>query len=54
MFQDEARFGRINDPRRCWAPRGVRPQVCARIVREYTYVFAAVSPHDGTLDTALK
>ena len=51
MFQDEARFGRINDPRRCWAPRGVRPQVCARIVREYTYVFAAVSPHDGTLDT---
>ena len=19
MFQDEARFGRINDPRRCWA-----------------------------------
>ena len=51
MFQDEARFGRINDPRRCWAPRGVRPQVCARIVREYTYAFAALSPHDGTLDT---
>ena len=51
MFQDEARFGRINDPRRCWAPRGLRPQVCARIVREYTYVFAALSPHDGTLDT---
>ena len=51
MFQDEARFGRINDPRRCWAPPGVRPQVGARIVREYTYVFAAVSPHDGTLDT---
>jgi transposase len=51
MFQDEARFGRINDPRRCWAPRGLRPQVCTRIVREYTYVFAAASPHDGTLDT---
>jgi len=51
MFQDEARFGRINDPRRCWAPRGVRPQVGARIVREYTYAFAALSPHDGTLDT---
>ena len=50
-FQDEARFGRINDPRRGWAPRGLRPQVCARIVREYTYVFAAVSPHDGALDT---
>jgi transposase len=53
MFQDEARFGRINDPRRCWAPHGVRPQVCARIVREYTYVFAALSPHDGTLDTLI-
>ena len=51
MFQDEARCGRINDPRRCWAPRGARPQVGARIVREYTYAFAALSPHDGTLDT---
>lgn len=51
MFQDEARFGRIHVPRRCWAPRGIRPQVCSQIVREYTYVFAAVSPHDGTLDT---
>jgi transposase len=51
MFQDEARFGRINDPRRCWAPCGVRPQVAARIVREYTYAFAALSPHDGVLDT---
>jgi len=51
MFQDEARFGRINDPRRCWAPRGLRPQVCARIGREYPYVFTALSPHDGTLDT---
>jgi transposase len=53
MFQDEARFGRINDPRRCWAPCGVRPLVGARIVREYTYAFAALSPHDGTLDTLI-
>lgn len=51
MFQDEARFGRINDPRRCWAPKGVRPEVGMQIVREYTYAFAAVSPHDGTLDS---
>ena len=49
MFQDEARFGRINDPRRCWAPQGVRPEVGRQIVREYTYAFGAVSPHDGTL-----
>jgi transposase len=51
MFEDEARFGRINDPRRCWAPRGLRPVVPRRIVREYTYAFAAVSPHDGVLDS---
>lgn len=51
MFEDEARFGRINDPRRCWAPAGIRPIVGRRIVREYTYAFAAVSPHDGVLDS---
>lgn len=51
MFQDEARFGRLSDPRRCWAPRGIRPQVSAQLVREFTYAFAAVSPHDGGLDT---
>ena len=51
MFQDEARFGRINDPRRCGAPAGMRPQVRTQIVREYSYAFAAVSPHDGVLDT---
>src|SRR3974390_2621108 len=51
MFQDEARCGRINDPRRCWAPQGVRPEVGRQIVREYTDAFGAVSPHDGTLDS---
>jgi DDE superfamily endonuclease len=51
MFEDEARFGRISEPRRCWAPAGVRPEVSAQIVREYEYAFAAVSPHDGVLDT---
>ena len=53
MFQDEGRFGRINDPRRCWAPPGVRPQVGAQLVREYSYAFAAVSPQDGTLDSLI-
>ena len=51
MFQDEARLGRINDPRRCWAPQGVRPEVGRQIVREYTDAFGAVSPQDGTLDS---
>lgn len=49
MFQDEGRFGRISDLRRCWAPPGFRPDVPAQVVREYAYVFAAASPHDGTM-----
>jgi DDE superfamily endonuclease len=51
MFEDEARFGRISDPYRCWAPPGVRPEVAVQVVREYEYVYGAVSPHDGVLDT---
>ena len=53
MFQDEGRFGRINDPRRCWAPSGVRPVIRTQIVREYLYGFAAVSPGDGQLTSAV-
>jgi hypothetical protein len=51
MFEDEARFGRISDPRRCGAPAGGRPEVHPQVVREYEYAFAAVSPQDGALDT---
>lgn len=50
MFQDEARFGRINDPRRCWAPPNTRPVVGKQIVREYTYLYGAFSPQDGISD----
>ncbi len=53
MFQDEARFGCINATRRCWAPHGMRPQTGRGFVREYTYVFAAVAPQDGTLDSLI-
>ena len=53
MLQDEGRFGRISRPRRCWAPRGVRPCVPSQIVREYTYAYAAVSPHDGVMDSLI-
>ena len=51
MFQDEARLGRISDPRACWAPSGIRPEVGTQIVREYVYIFAAVSPKDGIHDS---
>lgn len=49
LFQDEGRFGRINDPRRCWMPLPLRPVVGQQVVREYLYSFVAVSPFDGQL-----
>jgi len=51
MFQDEGRFGLLGKPRRCWAPKGTRPIVGARLERKYIYAFAAVSPHDGVMDS---
>jgi transposase len=48
MFADEARFGRINRPRPCWAPRGIRPEVASQLVREYIYLYGAVCPQNGT------
>ena len=48
MFADEARFGRMNRPRPCWAPRGIRPEVAAQLIREYIYLYGAVCPQDGT------
>ena len=53
VFQDEARFGRLSDPRRCWAPAPLRPMVQVALIREYTYAYAAVSPADGALDWML-
>jgi transposase len=47
MFADEARFGRINNPRPCWAPTGIRPQVASQLIREFTYLYGAVCPKDG-------
>ncbi len=50
MFQDEARFGRMSDPRSCWAPSPYRPVVNLALVREFRYEYAAVSPWDGDID----
>lgn len=49
MFQDEAGFGRINKPKRCWCPAGIRPNVPCHHIREYRYLYGAVSPADGKL-----
>ncbi len=48
FFQDEARFGRINDPRPCWAPQRVRPIIPKQIIREYIYAYGAICPFDGS------
>ena len=48
MFADEARFGRMNRIRPCWAPIGTRPGVAAQLIRDYIYLYGAVSPKDGT------
>src|SRR4051812_23682806 len=37
MFEDEARVGRISDPRRARGPPRGGARVAARIVREYSY-----------------
>jgi transposase len=50
MFMDEARFGRIQDPRACWVPAPIRPNVGCQMIREYTYLYGAVSPKDGVAD----
>jgi len=53
MLQDEGRFGRISTPHRCWAPRGVRPCVPSQMIREYTYAYAALCPHNGAMDSLI-
>lgn len=47
LFQDEARFGRIQDPKRCWCSSGIRPLVKGQIVREYIYAYSAIEPKSG-------
>lgn len=51
MFQDEARFGRISQCRRCWHKKPQRPVVKAMLTHEYTYAYGAVSPIDGRFDS---
>jgi transposase len=53
MFQDEARFGRISQCRRCWHKKPERPVVKAMLTHEYTYAYGAVSPVDGRFDSLL-
>jgi hypothetical protein len=47
LLADEARFGRINRLRPFWAPIGIRLEVASQLIREYIYLYGAVSPKDG-------
>ena len=47
MFQDEAGFGRINKPKRCWCKKKIRPSVPCHHIREYRYAYGAVEPMTG-------
>jgi hypothetical protein len=49
LFEDEGRFGRISDTRRCWVPISNRAVVGHQVIREYIYSLTAVSPLDGQL-----
>lgn len=51
MFQDGARFERINDVRRCRAPKPIRPLCQAMLTHEYAY--AAVEAQSGELDSLI-
>ena len=53
MFQDEARFGRISDTRRCWCPKPARPLCYSMVTQEYTYAYGAVSVIDGEFDSLI-
>jgi len=53
MFQDEARFGRIAESRRCWCPRPVRPVCPTMVCQEYIYAYGAVSIADGQWDSLI-
>ena len=47
-YQDEARFGRINTVQKCWCMKGIIPSVRQQLIREYSYLFTAVCPENGT------
>jgi len=53
MAEDEGCFGRVSFPRRAWAPPGVRLHAPRQVVREYTYIYAAVAPAEGKMTSLI-
>ena len=50
IFQDEARFGRMARPKRCWVPASLRPVMGNGYEQKFVYAYGAVSPVEGELD----
>jgi hypothetical protein len=53
MAQDEGRFGRISQPKRAWAPPGMRPKAPRQVIRQFSYVYAAVAPEQGLMTSLI-
>ena len=53
LFQDEGRFGRISNHRRCWGPLPKRPAVGQQVIRQFIYTLLVVSPHDGKISSLI-
>jgi transposase len=53
LVQDEARFGRITQPTRGFAPAGMRPCTPHQIIRQAIYAFAAIEPQTGTMTSLI-
>ena len=51
MFQDESRFGRISDHRRCWCPKSERPICPSLVSQENTYAYGVVSFPGGQFES---
>jgi len=51
MFQDEARFGRISESRRCWCPRPIRPICPTSVSQENTYAYGVVDIESGRFES---
>lgn len=49
FFQDEARFGRIDNICSSWVPKGERAKVGCQIIRQYTYAYSALCPETGEI-----
>ena len=47
FFQDEVRFGRIDNVCSCWVPKNKRAVVGNQIIRQYTYAYTALCPETG-------